>query len=37
MNKNKKKLDDLFYLIFKIPKNKNKKNASYKNVKKYVG
>ena len=35
MNKSKKKLDDLFYIIFKIPKNKNKKNVSHKNVKRW--
>lgn len=35
MNKNKKKLDDLFYLIFKISKSKNKNNMSHKNIKKW--
>ena len=35
MNKNKKKLNDLFYIIFKIPKNKDKKNVSYRNVEKW--
>ena len=35
MNKNEKKLNDLFYTIFKIPKNKEKKNLSNENVEKW--
>ena len=35
MNKTKDKLDSLFYLIFKIPKSKDKKNLNYKNVKRW--
>ena len=31
----KEKLDDLFYLIFKVPKNKNKNNLNFENVKKW--
>lgn len=31
----KKSLDDLFYLILKVPKSKNKNNLNYKNVKKW--
>ncbi len=31
----KKNLDDLFFLILKIPKSKNKKNLNYKNLKKW--
>ena len=35
MCETKNNLDELFYLIFKIPKNKNKKKLSFKNVKKW--
>ena len=35
MNKTKEKLDSLFYLVFKIPKNKDKKKLSHKNIKKW--
>ena len=35
MNKNEKKLNDLFYSIFRISKNKEKKNLSNKNVEKW--
>tara|TARA_B100000029_G_C17598600_1_gene965026 strand:- start:4284 stop:4538 length:255 start_codon:yes stop_codon:yes gene_type:complete len=31
----KEKLDNLFHLIFKVPKKKIKKNLSFKNVKKW--
>ena len=31
----KKNLDDLFYLILKVPKSKNKSNLNYKNIKKW--
>ena len=34
MNNIKDKLDSLFILIFKIPKDKNKTHCNYKNVKK---
>ena len=35
MNKNEKKLNDLFYSIFRISKNKEKKDLSNKNVEKW--
>tara|TARA_B100001769_G_C21998997_1_gene536863 strand:- start:74 stop:304 length:231 start_codon:yes stop_codon:yes gene_type:complete len=31
----KKILDDLFFIILKIPKSKNKNNLNYKNVKQW--
>ena len=31
----KKILDDLFFLILKVPKSKNKNNLNYKNVKQW--
>ena len=33
MKEIKKSLDELFYLILKVPKSKNKDNLSFKNVK----
>ena len=35
MNNIQDKLDSLFLLIFKIPKNKNKTHRNYKNIKKW--
>jgi len=35
MKNTKEKLDNLFHLIFKISKNKAKRNLSFKNVRKW--
>lgn len=35
MKKNKQGLDNLFFLIFKVPKSKNKENIDFNNLEKW--